>query len=575
MSVIKSLKENFTSNQLYDSQMAYAKKIARRWEKLGLLEGIQDKHKKYNTALLLENEAKHLIKQASYTSSTPAHEEWSGIALPLVRRFLNKIYAQEWVSIQTMTRPSGLVFFIDHQFGSTKAGRTAGESIYGTAWKGTPGTTQYTMGTDLAKGLYGEGKYGYSLNNVAVTLSKYVAQTVESGSTIPEVPGYKFESIAKTQSHYWNHDNRFIDIVGGTNSFGSNKKIKKVSINNSLFTPNKPDLNAFSAFNFNLTLPGSETYKIYPHLTFLKDNTINFIIECSGDVTESAVTGSMVVNYYRQNQPHDRGDFEWKGGTGSLNIPEVTFELTQKPIVAQTRKLKARWTQELIDDLNAYLAIDGQAEISNQLSDQIALQTDLEILSMLRQGARESGNAAFWSAKIGTEASVSGDTVTFNTVSGGVVVQNKSEWFQNIKIPMQRVSNLISQKTGRGGANFAIVNSTIATILETIEGFTAETDGTKDFFDAGFKSIGSYRNRFKIYKNPYDVDGNQMILGYRGTGIMDFGAVYAPFIPLVMLPMIYEPENFVPTKGVYTRYAKTMLRNDYYGVVLVEGLETV
>jgi len=118
-------------------------------------------------------------------------------------------------------------------------------------------------------------------------------------------------------------------------------------------------LNAFSAFNFNLTLPGSETYKIYPHLTFLKDNTINFIIECSGDVTESAVTGSMVVNYYRQNQPHDRGDFEWKGGTGSLNIPEVTFELTQKPIVAQTRKLKARWTQELIDDLNAYLAIDG------------------------------------------------------------------------------------------------------------------------------------------------------------------------------------------------------------------------
>ena len=104
---------------------------------------------------------------------------------------------------------------------------------------------------------------------------------------------------------------------------------------------------------------------------------------------------------------------------------------------------------------------------------------------MLRQGARESGNAAFWSAKIGTEASVSGDTVTFNTVSGGVVVQNKSEWFQNIKIPMQRVSNLISQKTGRGGANFAIVNSTIATILETIEGFTAETDGTKDFFDTG------------------------------------------------------------------------------------------
>jgi hypothetical protein len=164
------------------------------------------------------------------------------------------------------------------------------------------------------------------------------------------------------------------------------------------------------------------------------------------------------------------------------------------------------------------------------------------------------------------------DGVATFAENSNYAIQDRPSWFRNISVPMQKVSNQIHQKTGKGGANFAIVSPTLATVLETIEGFSMDTDGTQDWMDGGFTKIGTYKARYKIYKNPYSVSDNMMILGYRGTGFLDFGAAYCPYIPLIMLPNIMEPTNLTPTKGVYTRYAKTMLRNDYYGVVYVHGL---
>jgi len=188
--------------------------------------------------------------------------------------------------------------------------------------------------------------------------------------------------------------------------------------------------------------------------------------------------------------------------------------------------------------LNAFLAIDGEQEISNQLTDQITLETDLELVSLIGKGGIESQNHGYFSVRPGYELeSVISGVATF-AKNEQYAIQDKPSWFRNIGIPMQKISNMIHQKTGKGGANFAIVSSTLATVIETIEGFSANTDGTQEWMEAGFTQVGTFRNRYRIYKNPYAVADNMMIMGYRGTGFLDFGAAYCPYIPLIMLPNI-------------------------------------
>jgi len=189
--------------------------------------------------------------------------------------------------------------------------------------------------------------------------------------------------------------------------------------------------------------------------------------------------------------------------------------------------------------LNAFLAIDGEQEISNQLTDQITLETDLELVSLIGKGAIESGNHGYFSVRPGYElSSVDSNGAATFALNGGYAIQDKPSWFRNIGVPMQKISNMIHMKTGKGGANFAIVSPTLATVLETIEGFVANTDGTSEWIEAGFTQVGTFRNRYRIYKNPYAVADNMMIMGYRGTGFLDFGAAYCPYIPLIMLPNI-------------------------------------
>jgi len=192
-----------------------------------------------------------------------------------------------------------------------------------------------------------------------------------------------------------------------------------------------------------------------------------------------------------------------------------------------------------VDDLNAFLAIDGEQEISNQLTDQITLETDLELVALIGKGGIESGNLGYFSVRPGYElASVDQFGAATFTLNQGYAIQDKPSWFRNIGVPMQKISNMIHMKTGKGGANFAIVSPTLATVIETIEGFSANTDGTQEWMDAGFTQVGTFRNRYRIYKNPYAVADNMMIMGYRGTGFLDFGAAYCPYIPLIMLPNI-------------------------------------
>lgn len=559
MRYTQAIKSVIDQNPNYGTRLQQAERIANKWQKLGLMEGLdhpKDTLLRTNVAIMLQNEAKQIIKEANYTSTTQYHEQWVGIAMPLIRRFMFKLASKDFVTIQAMSQPAGLVFFLDHQFGSDKElGRfQQNMSINGTTFSSTTGEFDYIMDTDITAGFYGAGKWGYSLNDVFAT----VTPTATSASSITLGDVYNDTQI-------WSSSTYATAMTDG--------KVKKLSIALSGLT--KPDLNGYSAWNIknSVTDTSSALYigKVFHQFTKLNGANVEFLVLTGAT---GSFSGNVTCSYHKQPQTYDRGDFEYQGT--NLQIPEVQFKLTQKPIVPETRKMKATWTQQLVDDLNAFLAIDGEQEISNQLTDQITLETDLELVAMIGKGGIESNNKGYFSVRPGFElTSLDAYGAATFTKNEAYAIQDKPSWFRNIGVPMQKISNMIHQKTGKGGANFAIVSPTLATVIETIEGFSASTDGTEEWMQAGFTQVGTFRNRYRIYKNPYAATDNMMIMGYRGTGFLDFGAAYCPYIPLIMLPNIMEPTNLTPTKGVYTRYAKTMLRKDYYGALFVQGLQTV
>ena len=112
--------------------------------------------------------------------------------------------------------------------------------------------------------------------------------------------------------------------------------------------------------------------------------------------------------------------------------------------------------------------------------------------------------------------------------------------------------------------------------MESIPGFAADTDGdaSKATYAFGVQKVGSLNGRYKVYKNPYMTE-NTILLGFRGAQFLETGAVFAPYIPLIMTPLIYDPETFTPRKGLLTRYAKKMVRPEFYGTIQVSGLNTL
>jgi len=203
------------------------------------------------------------------------------------------------------------------------------------------------------------------------------------------------------------------------------------------------------------------------------------------------------------------------------------------------------------------------------LSEYVSQEIDLELLDMLMQNAQTTD---YWSARLGYEYNSA--TTVFANTAGNSAAYNQGTWFQTLGTKVQKVSNKIHQLTLRGGANFLVCSPTVATILESIPGYAADTDGDKMQFAMGVQKVGAINNRFQVYKNPYMTE-NTILMGYRGAQFLETGAVYAPYIPLIMTPLVYDPASFTPRKGVMTRYAKKMVRPEFYGKIHVDGLDTI
>ena len=298
--------------------------------------------------------------------------------------------------------------------------------------------------------------------------------------------------------------------------------------------------------------------------------SLEFVFEDPAE--DAAVAG---VLYHVQPVDNNRGDFEAMSDRAvdkSIEIPEIDVRMESVPIVAKTRKLKTQWTPEFAQDLNAYHSIDAEAELTSFMSEYISMELDLELLDMLIQSAVTTDhwsakNNTFWNDDLGVFESEDdlGVSGYYNTQGG---------WFQTLGTKAQKISNKIHQKTLRGGATFMVTSPTISTILESIPGYAANTDGDKMEYAMGVQKVGSLNSRWQVYKNPYMTE-NIIFMGYKGSQFLECGAVYAPYIPLMMTPLVYDPETFTPRKGLMTRYAKLVLRPEFYGKLYISGLETI
>ena len=338
--------------------------------------------------------------------------------------------------------------------------------------------------------------------------------------------------------------------------------------------PNNPTGTKFDAEGVRaFQISGSGIKAYYPAFTRINSNDTLVTFLISGSITNAVIT------YH--NQPGDvtRGDFEAPGSTQqspTIDIPEINIELRSEPIVAKTRKLKAVWTPEFAQDLNAYHSIDAESELTSMLSEYISMEIDLEILDMLILNAITTD---YWSAKVGTihtGLTTNGESnfMMQDAQQGQALAYTQQSWYQTLGTKLQKVSNKIHQKTMRGGANFMVCSPDVATIVESIPGYAADTDGNQMQFAMGVQKVGALNNRFTVYKNPY-MKENIILMGFRGAQFLETGAVYAPYVPLIMTPLIYDPINFTPRKGVMTRYAKKIVRPEFYGKVVVTHLNYV
>jgi hypothetical protein len=267
--------------------------------------------------------------------------------------------------------------------------------------------------------------------------------------------------------------------------------------------------------------------------------------------------------------PSFESDF---GTTPSPAIPEIDIKIESLAITATTRKLRARWSPELAQDLNAYHSMDAEVELTSILSEQIALEIDREILNDLVTQA--NGANYYWSrapGKFVNKTNGSPVTLASSLSIGPAFTGTVREWYETLVETIIDVANTIHRKTLRGSANFLVCGPDVATVLESSvlykPKFSIDGEGqVASPFTIGAEAIGSLSNRFTVYKDPYFVR-NKILVGYKGGSYLETGYVYAPYVPLIVTPTIFAPEDFTPRKGVMTRYGKKMVRSDFFGTV--------
>jgi hypothetical protein len=608
-------------------------KLVEKWNKTGLLKGL-DAHKRTTLAQLFENQAAQILKESASLStgggavtSSGQIQGFSNIAFPIIRRVFGGLVANELVSIQPMSLPSGLIFYLDYTYGTNVGGEAAaiptsspasetymrGQSLYNNpAGKGVQSGSLATGGMyDLVNTGYTKVHSGtLTLSGSGLNLGAWTgaAEAWTAGGIVASSTDF-----SGTNARMLGYDPQVESDVAANNLDVTFVHFAVSDISSKITKGDFSAVDQIALFGFATTngaLEWGESYQSGKGILNLRrlnkrgnwtgsvftpaplDGThIQLVIRLSnggsvpvmGSATQKmsmAIADALSVDSTSGATltiPSFETDF---GSTPSPAIPEVDIKIESIPITAVTRKLRARWSPELAQDLNAYHQLDAEVELTSILSQQIALEIDKEILQDLVTQA--NGANYYWSRAPGKFLNkVTGQVQHLaNSLSiGPAFTGTIREWYEGLVETCVDVANTIQRKTLRGSANFLVCGPDVATIFEQStlwkSKFTVDGDGQVSApFTIGCESIGSVSNRFTVYKDAA-FPRNKILVGYKGGSPLETGYVYAPYVPLIVTPTLYNPEDFVPRKGVMTRYGKKMVRSDFFGTVTVTDMNII
>lgn len=603
-----------------------SRRLTEKWHRTGLLKGMNG-YDKENMARLLENQAAEILRESSSLStgggaltSSGQVRGFSNVAFPIVRRVFGGLVANELVSIQPMSLPAGLLFYLDYTYGNDVGGDgtdsvyEAGDSIYS-----NPPGAGVRSGSLAVGGQYdlvGSGFTKVHSASLTVTASNDdvgawtgASEAWTSGSSVdtatdftgsnarfacfdPEVQTqvesnaldycFLFLAVSELQSKLSTGDVQHVKQIalldlgaapGGAQAWGATHQGGRGVLNlrrlnergdwdGSTFTP---DAQGGSHIKFVLRLANGG---VPPTLA----DQIHVSMAVSDSLDVGGTDGDTLTI------PSFESDFAIDAPAPA--IPEIDIKIEQISVVATTRKLRARWSPELAQDLNAFHSLDAEVELTKILSEQVALDIDREVLNDLLM----EGNAAnyFWSRapgkfvnkKTGSEVQLASTLSTGPQFTGTV-----REWYETLVETITDVANEIHKKTLRGSGNFVVCGPDVATILEQSSLYKSsyKIDGSGQVstpMTIGAENVGTVSNRFTVYKDPY-FPRNKVLVGFKGGNYLETGYVYAPYVPLIVTPTIFAQEDFTPRKGVMTRYGKKMVRSDFYGTVTVLDLNVI
>jgi hypothetical protein len=572
-----------------------------KWDKLGFLEGLNG-HLKENIAQLYENQASYLINEAASTADTGSFET---VVFPIVRRVFSKLLANDIVSVQAMNLPIGKLFYfvpnIQSYTGDNLNEHWAPFGAPNAANDQTPNSGyDYNNTKDLYDRFYEgnepaldpPGLYDYSKGSFsAITPGVTVGATNGGTRTVAwlqdqlVVTGYQTDNYRKVIIMLSGFASAGAGQLIGPNGqpmdteeFLTDLQIRGVAGNN--YTSGNTSNNYLFrvvtqrygkgiveygqdvplAFPNSLTDGG--TYynvcdaegKIYLEV----DLQVPVCISC-GESSLDGYTGSTFSSSTANNNAFLATYRIYKNLEFEDKIGEVSFDLQSVTVSVTERKLRAQWSPEMAQDVAAFHNIDAEAELTALLSEQVAAEIDREILRDLRK-------AASWNLRW--------DYNGWKRFSSGTTPYTQKDWNQTLITAINQISAQIHKSTLRGGANWIVVSSEVSAIFDDLEYFhVSNAAPEQDQYNMGIERVGTLAGRYQVYRDPY-FPANQVLLGHKGTSLLDTGYIYAPYVPLQLTPTMYNPFNFTPIKGIMTRYAKKVVNNRFYGRITVDGVRT-
>ena len=595
---MSSIVERLTEGVVNRDMRAESHALLTKWKKTGLLEGIETERERNTMSRLLENQAKELLREQS-TMAAGDVQGFAAVAFPIVRRVFAGLIANDLVSVQPMSLPSGLIFFLDFTFGdklgtsdapASRLGNTKDKSIYGTDEVGSgviDGVSLLGSSKEDLSGPRTIGGRGYA----------YASPTGSNNATIAAgVGGYQVKAAFTLDGAVSDTNKKLIDFDPDLLSVtDSTLGVVVMDVEEADHTAGEgdADFDNLAAFIFDATEFQARADAAAGTMTQIRRLTqlaaaadaattlkaVRYVFVggtvTAGDLGETSVIAVNKITYPVKDQYDNVGASSLGAVDGNLfaleanaEIPEIDIKVNSTAITAQTKKLKAKWTPELGQDLNAYHNLDAEVELTSILSEQIALEIDREILADLVNGATAA--TRYWSRAPGLFVDANGKELGAASAAPDFT-GTVSEWYETLVETINDVSAAIHRKTLRGGANFIVCGPEVANILEFTAGFRASVTHDDEKGSVGALRVGSLSKKFDVIVDPYFLR-NLVLIGRRGNSFLESGYVYAPYVPLQTTPTIFGPEDFVPRKGVMTRYAKKMVRPDMYGLVIVRGL---